>query len=204
MHNAVSAYLLTFWQQIQPVDFWLIKHINQDWSNGIFDAVLPLFRETLFWVPLYFFLLLYALLNFKTKGYWWILGGVLTAAISDLLSSHLIKENIFRLRPCQNPEVAPYLRFFINYCPQSSSFTSSHATTYFAQAVFFLPHPQTGSAQELDFFHLGRPDFLYAGICGRALSFRCFVRCTIGMYDRLVHQQALSAANRNACCILEE
>lgn len=137
MHNAVSTYLLTFWQQIQPVDFWLIKHINQDWSNGIFDAVLPLFRETLFWVPLYFFLLLYALLNFKTKGYWWILGGVLTAAISDLLSSHLIKENIFRLRPCQNPEVAPYLRFFINYCPQSSSFTSSHATTYFAQAVFF-------------------------------------------------------------------
>lgn len=137
MHLLPGVYLLTFWQHIQPFDTWLITHINQQWGNSFFDAVLPFVRETLFWIPLYFFLLVFSLTNFGLKGWWWILGVVLTAAIADLISSQLIKETIFRLRPCQDPEIASQLRFFINYCPRSSSFTSSHATSYFAQATFF-------------------------------------------------------------------
>ncbi len=137
MHLLPGVYLLTFWQHIQPFDTWLITHINQQWGNSLFDAVLPFVRETLFWIPLYFFLLVFSLANFGLKGWWWILGVVLTAAIADLLSSQVIKETIFRLRPCQDPEIAGRLRFFINYCPRSSSFTSSHATSYFAQATFF-------------------------------------------------------------------
>jgi undecaprenyl-diphosphatase len=137
MHLLPGVYLLTFWQHIQPFDTWLITHINQQWGNSFFDAVLPFVRETLFWIPLYFFLLIFSLANFGLKGWWWILGVVLTAAIADLISSQVIKETIFRLRPCQDPEIAGRLRFFINYCPRSSSFTSSHATSYFAQATFF-------------------------------------------------------------------
>jgi undecaprenyl-diphosphatase len=30
------------------------------------------------------------------------------------------------------------IRFIINYCPKSSSFTSSHATTHFGQAMFYF------------------------------------------------------------------
>jgi len=132
------AVLLTFWQHIQPVDQWLITHINQNWSSPFFDTVVLYSRETYTWIPLYVFLLFVSILNFGTRAWYWVIGGALTAALSDLISSQVIKEHILRVRPCQDPTVYPLLRIFINYCPTSSSFTSSHATTYFAQAVFFF------------------------------------------------------------------
>ena len=133
-----AVFLTSFWDRIKPLDTWLIKHINTTWGSDFLDTVLPFMRETLFWVPLYLFLLLFVLFNFGSRGLWWMLAAVLTAALSDIISSQLIKESIMRLRPCQDPEVSSQIRFFINYCPQSSSFTSSHATSHFAQATFFF------------------------------------------------------------------
>ena len=130
--------LITFWDRIQPFDSWLISHINQDWGNSFFDTVLPYMRETLFWVPLYLFLLLFVTSNFGIKGWWWVMGVVLCAALSDLISSQVIKKTIWRTRPCRDEIMGPQLRFFINYCPGSSSFTSSHAVSHFAQAAFFF------------------------------------------------------------------
>lgn len=130
--------LLTFWQHIQPFDTWLLTHINQDWGNSFLDTVLPYMRETLFWVPFYLFMILFVTMNFKAKGWWWVLGVILTAAVSDIISSQLIKTNVMRVRPCQDEDVAAHIRFFINYCPRSSSFTSSHACSHFAQAMFFF------------------------------------------------------------------
>ena len=43
-----------------------------------------------------------------------------------------------RVRPCRDLSVAQQIRFFVVYCPGSSSFTSSHATSHFAQAMFFF------------------------------------------------------------------
>lgn len=127
-----------FWQWIKPVDERLLIWVNQGLGNPVLDTLLPFVRETLFWYPLYLFLLLFAVSNFRAKGWWWVLGVILTASLADLLSSQVIKEQIWRLRPCRDPEVAVQLRFFINYCPGSSSFTSSHATSHFAQALFFI------------------------------------------------------------------
>lgn len=129
--------LLTFWQHIQPIDVWLITHINQQWGNNLFDTILPFMRESLFWIPLYTFLLLFVTINFGARGWWWVLGVVLTAALADIISSQIIKQTVMRTRPCQDDDVSTQLRFFINYCPGSSSFTSSHATSHFAQAMFF-------------------------------------------------------------------
>jgi len=129
---------LTFWDFIAPVDRWLIVHINQNWSNGVLDAILPFFRESAFWMPLYLFLIVFMLMNFRKQAGWWILGFALSIAFADLISSNVIKLLVFRLRPCQDMEVAHQLRFFINYCPKSSSFTSSHATSFFAQASFLF------------------------------------------------------------------
>ena len=130
--------LITFWDRIQPFDSWLITHINQDWSNSFLDTVLPYMRETLFWIPLYMFLLLFVTSNFGIKGWWWVMGVVLCAALSDLISSQFIKKTIWRTRPCRDEIMGPQLRFFINYCPGSSSFTSSHAFSHFAQGAFFF------------------------------------------------------------------
>ncbi len=129
--------LLTFWQQMQPFDTWLLTHINQDWSSSLLDTVLPFMRETLFWIPLYLFLVLFVAANFKAKGLWWLLGFILTAAVSDIISSQIIKQYVMRVRPCQDASVSQHIRFFVNYCPQNSSFTSSHACSHFAQAMFF-------------------------------------------------------------------
>jgi membrane-associated phospholipid phosphatase len=136
MNSDHCGILLVFWQHIKEYDVWLLTKINQDWSNSFLDTLLPYFRETKFWIPLYFFLLLFVTMNFKSKGVWWILGFILVAATSDIVSSKLIKTNIMRLRPCRDMEVMQMIRFFVNYCPQSSSFTSSHATSHFAQAMF--------------------------------------------------------------------
>lgn len=137
MHYFQSPVFLSIWSYIDPVDRWLIKHINQDWGNPVFDAILPFARETGTWLPLYFFLILFVTINFGVKGLWWVIGFLLTAALADIISSHFIKQWVMRTRPCQDPIVGPQLRFFINYCPGSSSFTSSHATSHFAQGMFF-------------------------------------------------------------------
>ncbi|MHA4844266.1 phosphatase PAP2 family protein [Flavitalea antarctica] len=129
--------MVSVWKYIDPIDRWLIRHINQDWGNPGFDYVLPFFRETGVWLPLYLFLCLFVVINFGNRGLWWILGFLLSAALADIISSHVIKEIVMRTRPCQDPIVGPQLRFFINYCPGSSSFTSSHATSHFAQGMFF-------------------------------------------------------------------
>lgn len=127
---------LTFWNWIAPVDRWLLVHINQNWSTTFLDTLLPFFRESSFWIPLYLFLVVFLLMNFRKQAWWWIFGFALAIILADLISSQVIKQLIFRLRPCQDAEVAHQLRFFIIYCPKSSSFTSSHATSYFAQATF--------------------------------------------------------------------
>ena len=138
MHLLQSNISTTFWQLIQPVDEWLLVKINNDWSNSYFDSILPYFRETVFWYPLYLFVFLWIIMNFGMKGWWWLAGFLLTAALCDLLSSQVIKILIFRTRPCQDADVGNLIRFFINYCPKSSSFTSSHATTHFGQAMFYF------------------------------------------------------------------
>ena len=123
--------------KIIQLDRALFKLINQTWHNELFDSIFPLIRNSIFWIPLYLFLLIFMLINFKKGVLWWAIFAACTAILTDFVSSKLIKENIIRLRPCNDPALADTMRFLLNYRPQSSSFTSSHAATHFALAVFF-------------------------------------------------------------------
>lgn len=138
MHLLANNALSGFFSWVQPYDQSLLERINTSWKHPFLDTLTPFFRETQFWYPLYLFLLLFVVYNHDSKGWWWLLAALLTAALADILSSQIIKENIERLRPCRDPEVAQHIRFFVKYCPKSSSFTSSHATSHFAQAMFFF------------------------------------------------------------------
>lgn len=127
-------------------DHWLFQKINQVWINPFFDLVLPFMRQQEFWYFFYLFLLVFILINFRVKGCWWAITLIMTVIIGDLLSSSLIKELIFRFRPCRDPNLADQVRVLVNYCPHSSSFTSSHACNHFAAAWFiFITLNQTGS-----------------------------------------------------------
>ena len=123
-------------KRIIELDHQLFFAINGKWSNAFFDTVLPFTRESIIWLPLYLFLLVFIWMNFGKQGLWWALFFICLAACCDLVSSKLIKENIMRARPCRHPEIADHVRFLVNYCPQSSSFTSSHATNHFGMATF--------------------------------------------------------------------
>ncbi|MGN6399450.1 MAG: phosphatase PAP2 family protein [Flavisolibacter sp.] len=122
-------------QQILEADRHLFNLINNKWHNSLFDVLMPLVRQANFWLPLYLFLLIFALLNIKKSG-WFILLMIATVALTDMLSSHIIKNHIFRLRPCQDASLADTIRILVNYCPQSSSFTSSHGANHFGMATF--------------------------------------------------------------------
>jgi len=122
-------------QRILEADKYIFNLINNKWNNSFFDAVMPLLRNSNFWLPLYLFLLVFALVNIKKSG-WFILLTICTAALTDIVSSHIIKNQIFRLRPCQDANLVGTIRVLVSYCPQSSGFTSSHAANHFGLATF--------------------------------------------------------------------
>ena len=123
---------------IKQFDYNLFAKMNGDWHSSFFDVFFPFIREPTVWVPLYFFLVVFITLNFKIKGWIWVLFFVINITLSDYISSTLIKENFMRLRPCRDPFLAENIRFLVSYCPVSSSFTSSHAVNHFAAAMFIF------------------------------------------------------------------
>ena len=122
------------------VDFdkYLFGIVNQKASNPFFDSIMPFIRQPLFWLPLYLFIILFAIYNFPKKAAMWIGSLLLTITITDSVSSHIFKPLFGRLRPCNNPELADSIRLLVDHCGQNGSFTSSHATNHFGIAVFIL------------------------------------------------------------------
>lgn len=57
--------------------------------------------------------------------------------MSDQMSSTLVKENVQRLRPCQQDKLKDQIILRVP-CKRSYSFTSSHATNHFAIAAFLF------------------------------------------------------------------
>jgi undecaprenyl-diphosphatase len=123
-------------ERIINADYWLFFKINGTWTNGFLDAVFPFLRESVLWIPLYLFLLIFIWVNFGVPGLYWAVVFICTASLCDIISSHVIKESIMRLRPCRTPGIVGDVRFLVKYCPMGSGFVSSHATSHFGMAVF--------------------------------------------------------------------
>lgn len=115
----------------------LFRLINYTWHNDFFDWLMPWLRNSNVWVPLYLFLLLFVAINYRKTAWWWIIFAICTAILTDFVSSSLIKQLIMRLRPCNDPAIASWVRVLVGYRPQSSSFTSSHAANHFAIATYW-------------------------------------------------------------------
>ncbi|TBR19979.1 MAG: phosphatase PAP2 family protein [Chitinophagaceae bacterium] len=130
--------LLTIWDNLKIWDQWFFIQVNNNLSNDFFDSVMPLIRNSYFWIPLYIFLILFATINFKTRGWWWVVFFICTVSITDLVSSRLLKEYFERLRPCMDPDFSSNVRLLLNRCSGGFSFTSSHAANHFGIAGFFF------------------------------------------------------------------
>ena len=116
----------------------VFEFINGTLANPVFDAVLPWWRERLLWAPLYLFVLAFSWFNLRRRAFWAVLlGAALSIALADYTSSSIVKKNIRRLRPCNDPALEAVVRERIT-CGSGYSFTSSHAANHFAAAVFLI------------------------------------------------------------------
>ncbi len=118
------------------LDHSLFHFINSTLSNALLDWLCPLFREKLFWAPLYLFLVAFVLLNFGKKRWLVLLGVAISLLLADQISSHVIKPITQRERPCREAIFAETVRLRVDQCGGGYSFPSSHAANHFAVAVF--------------------------------------------------------------------
>lgn len=119
---------------IQHWDTFYFNLINQEIANPVFDFILPYFREKLFWIPLYVFIIVFCIKKYGLKqGLVLILGMLFCIALADGIAN-LFKYNFQRLRPCHVVETA---RQLVN-CGSGKSFISAHAANHFALASFWI------------------------------------------------------------------
>jgi undecaprenyl-diphosphatase len=127
MDDAITALI--------ALDQSLFHTMNGQWRLAILDAIAPLWREKTFWIPLYVVLATLALWSFRRRGFYLLLAAGLCVGIADMSSSRLIKQNVQRLRPCNDPLVRQQTVLLVR-CGAGYSFTSSHAANHFALAIF--------------------------------------------------------------------
>jgi membrane-associated phospholipid phosphatase len=124
-------------ESLHNLDVELFLKINRGLSNGFFDWLLPFLRNRYFWSPLYLFIIIFCIKQYKKKGLYIIGGLLLTFALGDTISAKLIKPFVYRLRPCNDPSLADLMISRVG-CGSGYSFPSAHATNHFGIAVFLI------------------------------------------------------------------
>lgn len=125
------------WEKLEQLDKQLFIKINSDWTNSFFDAIMPWLRNSTTWAPLYLFIGVFVMLNFKVKGLWWAVFFLATVALTDMTGTYIFKHNFLRMRPCSDPDFMIHVRLLLNQCAGGTSFTSNHAANHFGMAAFF-------------------------------------------------------------------
>lgn len=124
-------------ESIQQFDVELFLKIHRGLSNSFFDWLMPLMRNRFFWSPLYLFIVVFCIKQYKKQGYY-IIGMVLfTFAMGDLIASRVVKPWVARVRPCNDLTLANDIIHRVP-CGSGLSFPSAHATNHFAIAVFLI------------------------------------------------------------------
>lgn len=129
---------LSMIQKLEQWDQWLFMKINSQMANPFLDSLMPFLRNSYYWAPLYLFLIVFATVNYKGRGWWWVVLFLCTVSLTDIVSSRVFKEAFERLRPCQDPDFFFNVRLLLDRCSGGYSFTSSHAANHFGMATFFF------------------------------------------------------------------
>jgi undecaprenyl-diphosphatase len=124
---------MSFLEHLDRSLFVLIQHAP---GHALLDPVMMLIREPLTWVPLYAFMLYYAIRVRKWRAWAFIILSVVTFAITDSVTAQVLKPLFGRPRPCHDPEMQAVLRGLIP-CGGLYSMPSNHAANHFALASFW-------------------------------------------------------------------
>lgn len=132
----LNTFLQNTWTWIRQLDQELFLQINSVYTNSFLDMVYPWYREGNAWIPLYLFMIVFALMNFRKKAFSWILFIVITLVLTDQISSSWVKPFFERPRPCRDPLLMSQVRLILDHCSGGFSFTSSHAANHFGFLIF--------------------------------------------------------------------
>ena len=125
----------------EAIDHAIVLAINSI-HTPLLDEIMWLISGKIIWIPMYLFLIYSAYQHFGKKNTIYFVVLVITAiALSDLVSSKIIKESVERYRPSHNLELESQLHFYKQkngefYQGGEYGFVSSHAANFFAIALF--------------------------------------------------------------------
>ncbi len=167
---------------IEQIDTALLRVLNVQCANPVFDRLLPLFSRAETWMIPLIGLALFIVLRERRRGIFILVGIGLTLLLSETMSTWVMKELIERARPCHIHE---WVRL-MGYCPKSPSFTSTHAANSFAAATFlafFFPRwrfPMLGVAVLIGYFRIYKGvhyplDVLGGAILGAGCAWAVFL-----------------------------
>ena len=128
---------MDFLSEIKQFDTAALLWI-QSFHTPVLDVLMKLVSGKLIWTPLY--LVLMVMLWRKYQRHFWIplLAVLLAVVTSDIIASWIFKPLVKRFRPSHEPTLVEYVRVLNNNRGGTYGFFSSHASTTFAIAVFFV------------------------------------------------------------------
>jgi len=123
-------------EHLVQLDRQLFYFINHDMANPFFDWLMPVLRNAKSWISLYIIIIAFCLWKYKKQGLIIIALMALSAGVADFTSARLFKQEVQRLRPCNDPALSKTVILRVNGCGTGYSFPSTHATDHFAMAAF--------------------------------------------------------------------
>jgi undecaprenyl-diphosphatase len=120
---------------LAELDTSLFKFINGAMANAAFDAVLPILRNKLTWLPLYLILGIWLYMKQGKQSFYFMLGFAACAILSNLISADILKHALHRIRPCASADLEMQVRMLIP-CSNGFSMPSAHASNHMAMGVF--------------------------------------------------------------------
>lgn len=124
----------------EAIDRSIVLTINA-LHTPLLDEIMWLISGKIIWLPMYLFLIYLSYQHFGKKNtIYFVVLVIASIALSDLVSSKLIKESVERYRPSHNLVLEAQLHFYKQkngelYQGGEYGFVSSHAANFFAIAL---------------------------------------------------------------------
>ena len=128
---------MSFLDQILQVDREIFIAFHDGCSNSVFDTIMPWFRNPVFWIPVYAFLIYYVVKKFGSNGLVWVLALLVVFGLTDFTSASIFKPFFGRLRPCNDPSLQEFIHAVV-HCGPGKSFPSSHSSNHFGISFFII------------------------------------------------------------------
>jgi len=126
---------------LESIDRSIVLAINS-WHSPVMDEIMWAVSGKVIWVPLYVLLIMmYYRMASTKKTIVFVLSAILVVALTDIISSKLIKEMVMRYRPSHHALLTDQLHFYHlgdgeYYKGGMYGFVSSHAANFFGLFTF--------------------------------------------------------------------